>query len=73
MRCAAAGAHRCRSWGDVAAEVRICGNVECGAVLDKAFVKKSKKAAAETAEAPKKRTRKRAVKAETAEAPAENN
>ena len=49
-------------------KVRVCA---CGAVLDKAFAKKAKAAAQE--EAPKKRTRKRAAKAETAEAPAENN
>ncbi len=40
-------------------KVRVCA---CGAVLDKAYTKKSAKAAA-TEEAPKKRTRKRAVKA----------
>lgn len=39
--------------------VRVC---KCGATLDKAFVKKSKAAVAES-EAPKKRTRKRAAKA----------
>ena len=50
-------------------KVRVCA---CGAVLDKAYSKKSAKATA-TEEAPKKRTRKRAAKAETAEAPAENN
>ena len=50
-------------------KVRVC---PCGAVLDKAYSKKAAKAAA-TEEAPKKRTRKRAAKAETAEAPAENN
>ena len=44
-------------------KVRVCK--KCGAVLDKAYVKKAKKAAAETekAEAPKKRTRKRTQKA----------
>ena len=46
-------------------KVRVCG---CGAVLDKAYAKKSKATATE--EAPKKRTRKRATKpAETAVAP----
>ena len=39
-------------------KVRVCA---CGAVLDKAYAKKAKAAVAE--EAPKKRTRKRAVKA----------
>ncbi len=48
-------------------KVRVCK--KCGAVLDKAFVKKSKAKAEEVqAEAPKKRTRKRSTKAE---APAE--
>ena len=52
-------------------KVRVC---KCGAVLDKAYSKKAAaKAAAAAEEAPKKRTRTRAVKAETAEAPAENN
>lgn len=41
-------------------KVRVC---KCGATLDKAFTKKSKAVAAES-EAPKKRTRKRAAKAE---------
>lgn len=41
-------------------KVRVCG--KCGAVLDTAYV--SKKAAAAQAEAPKKRTRKRAAKVE---------
>ena len=45
-------------------KVRVC---KCGAVLDKAFAKKSAKAAAAVEEAPKKRTRKRAAKAETVE------
>ncbi len=46
-------------------KVRVCK--KCGAVLDKAFVKKSKAAKpAEEAEAPKKRTRKRSKKAEEA-------
>ena len=40
-------------------KVRVCA---CGAVLDKAYTKKTAKAAA-AEEAPKKRTRKRAVKA----------
>ncbi len=44
-------------------KVRVC---KCGAVLDKAFAKKSAKAAV-VEEAPKKRTRKRAPKAETVE------
>lgn len=47
-------------------KTRVCG--KCGAVLDGAFVKKSKAAAAVETEAPKKRTRKRVQKAE---APAE--
>ena len=44
-------------------KARVCK--KCGAVLDKAFVKKAKKAAVEEtkAEAPKKRTRKRSQKA----------
>ena len=43
-------------------KVRVC---KCGAVLDKAYSKKAAKAAAAVAEeAPKKRTRKRAVKTE---------
>ena len=48
-------------------KVRVCK--KCGAVLDKAYVKKAKKAAAEEAkaEAPKKRTRKRTQKAEAPE------
>ena len=41
-------------------KVRVC---KCGAVLDKAFTKKSKAKPAEEAEAPKKRTRKRSQKA----------
>ena len=45
-------------------KVRVC---KCGAVLDKAFAKKSAKAAV-AEEAPKKRTRKRASKAEATEA-----
>lgn len=50
-------------------KVRVCK--KCQAVLDKAFVKKSKAAAPETpAEAPKKRTRKRSAKSE---APAEES
>ncbi len=50
--------------------VRVCK--KCGAVLDKAYVKKSKAAAAETkTEAPKKRTRKRSQKSEEKENPAE--
>ena len=48
-------------------KVRVCG---CGAVLDKAYSKKAKAAATE--EAPKKRTRKRAAKAEAPET-TENN
>ena len=52
-------------------KVRVCP--KCGAVLDKAFGGKGKKAA-EVKEAPKKRTRKRAAKAEAAEeTPAEDN
>ena len=50
-------------------KVRVCP--KCGAVLDKAFGGKGKKAA-EVKEAPKKRTRKRAAKSEPAEAPAED-
>jgi len=46
-------------------KVRVCG--KCGAVLDTAYAGKGKKAAAEVKEAPKKRTRKRAAKAEQAE------
>ena len=42
-------------------KVRVC---KCGATLDKAFSKKAAKNAAAVEEAPKKRTRKRAVKAE---------
>ena len=42
-------------------KVRVCG---CGAVLDKAYSKKAAKAAVVAEEAPKKRTRKRAPKAE---------
>ena len=51
-------------------KVRVCA--KCGAVLDQAYSKKAAKAAkaAVAEEAPKKRTRKRATKAE---APAENN
>ena len=45
-------------------KVRVC---KCGAVLDQAFAKKSAKAAPAVEEAPKKRTRKRAPKAETVE------
>ena len=45
-------------------KVRVCA---CGAVLDKAYTKKAAKAAAATEEAPKKRTRKRAAKAESTE------
>ena len=47
-------------------KVRVC---KCGAVLDKAYAKKSKKAAPaeEKAEAPKKRTRKRSAKTESEE------
>ena len=41
-----------------------CGKAGCGAVLDKAYAKKAAKAAAAQEEAPKKRTRKRATKAE---------
>lgn len=44
-------------------KVRVCK--KCGAVLDKAFVKKSKAKPAEETEAPKKRTRKRSKKTET--------
>ena len=48
-------------------KVRVCG---CGAVLDKAYAKKTKATATE--EAPKKRTRKRAAKTEApVETPAE--
>ena len=48
--------------------VRVCA---CGAVLDKAYAKKAKAAVAE--EAPKKRTRKRAVKTEAPEAETTEN
>ena len=51
-------------------KVRVCP--KCGAVLDKAFGGKGKKAA-EVKEAPKKRTRKRAAKSEATETPAEDN
>ena len=44
-------------------KVRVC---KCGAVLDKAYKKPSKAAAAEETAAPKKRTRKRTAKAEAA-------
>ena len=48
-------------------KVRVCK--KCGAVLDKAYVKKSKaKAEEEKTEAPKKRTRKRSAKKADAEA-----
>ena len=54
-------------------KVRVCK--KCGAVLDKAYVKKAKKAAAAAEEekeaAPKKRTRKRSQKTETAEGEAQ--
>lgn len=52
-------------------KVRVCK--KCGAVLDKAYVKKAKKTTAEEpkAEAPKKRTRKRTQKAEAAEGEAQ--
>ena len=49
-------------------KVRVCA---CGAVLDKAYAKKAKAAVAE--EAPKKRTRKRAVKAAAPEAETTEN
>jgi large subunit ribosomal protein L24 len=45
-------------------KVRVCA--KCGAVLDKAYAGKNAKAAVKE-EAPKKRTRKRAAKTETAE------
>ena len=45
-------------------KVRVCG--KCGAVLDTAYAGKGKGKAAEVKEAPKKRTRKRAAKAEGA-------
>jgi len=48
-------------------KVRVCGKADCGAVLDKAFSKKAAKNVAAVEEAPKKRTRKRAAKAETTE------
>ncbi len=52
-------------------KVRVCG--KCGAVLDTAYAGKGKGKAAEVKEAPKKRTRKRAAKAEEAvETPAED-
>lgn len=47
-------------------KVRVCKKDGCGAVLDKAYVKKSKaKVEEEKTEAPKKRTRKRSAKVET--------
>ena len=49
-------------------KVRVCK--KCGAVLDKAFVKKAKKAAEVQEEAPKKRTRKRSKAAEAEATPA---
>jgi large subunit ribosomal protein L24 len=49
-------------------KVRVCP--KCGAVLDKAYAGKGKKA--ETKAAPKKRTRKRAAKKEEGETPAED-
>lgn len=48
---------------------RVCK--KCGAVLDKAFVKKSKAKRVEETAAPKKRERKRSKKAEEATTPAE--
>ena len=51
-------------------KVRVCP--KCGAVMDKAYGGKGKKAA-EVKEAPKKRTRKRAAKTEATETPAEDN
>ena len=45
-------------------KVRVCGKADCGAALDKAFAKKAAKNAPVVEEAPKKRTRKRAAKAE---------
>ena len=45
-------------------KVRVCA---CGAVLDKAYSKKANAKVAVAEEAPKKRTRKRAAKAETTE------
>ena len=59
--------------GHVVAEngkkARVCK--KCGAVLDKAFVKKSKAKQVEETAAPKKRERKRSKKAEETETPAE--
>ncbi|MDE7297058.1 MAG: 50S ribosomal protein L24 [Clostridia bacterium] len=59
--------------GHVVAEngkkARVCK--KCGAVLDKAFVKKSKAKQVEETEAPKKRERKRSKKAEEATTSAE--
>ena len=46
-------------------KVRICK--KCGAVLDKAYTKKSKGKPGDETEMPKKRTRKRSQKAETGE------
>ena len=51
-------------------KVRVCK--KCGAVLDKAYSKKSKAKPAEEQEMPKKRTRKRSQKAETATESEEN-
>ena len=53
-------------------KVRVCGKKDCGAILDKAFSKKAAKVAEVVEEAPKKRTRKRAAKAEATET-TENN
>ncbi|MDE5548160.1 MAG: 50S ribosomal protein L24 [Clostridia bacterium] len=50
-------------------KARVCK--KCGAVLDKAFVKKSKAKQVEETAAPKKRERKRSKKAEEATTPAE--
>jgi len=46
-------------------KVRVCGKADCGAVLDKAYTKKTAKVAV-AEEAPKKRTRKRTAKKEEA-------
>ena len=51
-------------------KVRVCK--KCGAVLDKAYTKKSKAKPAEETEMPKKRTRKRSQKAEAATESEEN-
>ena len=64
---------KCSKCGALMMPHRVCK--KCGASLDKAFVKKSKKSAEEVKEeAPKKRTRKRSAKsAEVETAPESEN